>query len=108
MSLESSLFRKVGEVGMKYRAGGIEKTTIQDMNVIFNEVRTSDCQLVRTGQARCKGKASIEWYTEDSRPMYYCLGYTDKMTDELLPECNRCSKHVYKAQRDLEAYLKGR
>lgn len=91
---------------MKYRAGSIEKNTGQDMKVILGEITKSQCELVRTGQIKQKGKASIEWYTEDTKPQYYCLGYTDSMTDELLPECKRCKKYVDKAQSDLEMYLK--
>ena len=64
------------------------------------------CELVRTGKTKQKGKASIEWYTEDTMPQTYCLGYTDKMTDELLSECKKCKRHVDKAQEDLEMYLK--
>lgn len=33
-----------------------------------------------------------------------CYGYIDKMTDELLPECQECSSHVYKAQDDFDEY----
>lgn len=65
----------------------------------------SQCELVRTGQVKQKGKASIEWYMEDTRPQYYCYGYTDYMTDELLPECKRCEKHVDKAYDDLKTYM---
>ena len=93
---------------MKYRAGNIEKTVGQDMKVILDEITKSQCELVRTGKMKQKGKASIEWYTEDTIPMYYCFGYTDSMTDELLSECKRCKKHVDKAQNDLEAYLQKR
>lgn len=37
-------------------------------------------------------------------PQYYCYGYIDKMTDELLPECKECQSHVYKAQNDVDNY----
>ena len=47
--------------------------------------------------------ASIEWY-KDGKPQYYCYGYIDKMTDELLPECKECRRHVSKAQDDLDKF----
>lgn len=52
-----------------------------------------------------KGKPSIEFYI-DGKPQYYCYGYIDSRTDEVLDECKECSKHVYKAQEDLENYKK--
>ena len=57
----------------------------------------SSCKVSRRGQS------SIEWY-QDGKPQYYCYGYIDKMTDELLPECKKCRRHVYKAQDDLDKY----
>lgn len=53
------------------------------------------------------GKSSIEWY-KDGKPQYYCYGYIDQRTDELIDECKRCKRHVYKAQEDLENYNKDR
>ena len=50
------------------------------------------------------GKSSIEWYN-DGKPQYYCFGYIDRRTDELIDECKRCKRQVYKAQEDLENYL---
>ena len=52
-----------------------------------------------------KGKPIIEFY-KYGKPQYYCLGYIDNMTDELLDECKRCPKHVDKAQKDLENYIR--
>ena len=50
-----------------------------------------------------KGKPSIEFYIE-GKPQYYCYGYIDNMTDEVLKDCKECDKHVDKAQEDLERY----
>ena len=61
------------------------------------------CQAVVNGKVCRKGKASLEWFM-GSRPMYYCMGYVDKMTDDLIPECESCSRHVNKAQEDLDQY----
>ncbi len=53
-----------------------------------------------------KGRASIEFY-KDGKPQYYCYGYIDKRTDELIDECKECPEHVYKAQADLDRWKKG-
>ena len=53
-----------------------------------------------------RGKASIEYY-KDGKPQYYCYGYIDKETDELIDECRECPEHVYKAQEDLDRWKKG-
>ena len=50
-----------------------------------------------------KGKSSIEYY-KNGKPQYYCYGYIDQKTDELIDECKECPKHVYKAQEDLEKW----
>lgn len=50
-----------------------------------------------------RGEPSVEWY-KDGKPQYYCYGYIDKMTDELLPECKECRSHVDKAQDALDEY----
>ena len=57
------------------------------------------------GKVSRRGEPSVEWY-KDGKQQYYCYGYIDKMTDELLPECKVCRSHVSKAQDDLEAWLK--
>ena len=61
------------------------------------------CKAKEHGKVVYRGKLSIEWY-KDGKPQYYCYGYIDKMTDELLPECQECSSHVYKAQDDFDEY----
>ena len=61
------------------------------------------CKAKEHGKVAYRGKPSIEWY-KDGKPQYYCYGYIDKMTDELLPECQECSSHVYKAQDDFDEY----
>lgn len=38
-----------------------------------------------------KGKPTIEGY-KDGKPIYSCLGWYDRMTDEPLPECSDCQK----------------
>ena len=54
-----------------------------------------------------KGKSSIEFY-KDGKPQYYCYGYIDQRTDELIEECKQCKRQVGKAQEDLEEYKKNK
>ena len=61
------------------------------------------CRAKESGKVSRRGQPSIEWY-KDGKPQYYCYGYIDKMTDELLLECKTCMSHVYKAQDDLNEY----
>lgn len=53
-----------------------------------------------------RGRPSHEW-NDGKRDRIYCLGYIDRMTDDILPECRNCPDHVDKAQEDLEAFYKG-
>lgn len=59
----------------------------------------------RENDAICPGRTSVVWY-KAGEPQIYCYGYTNKMTDELLPECRKCNRHVGKAQEDMYAYMK--
>ncbi len=60
-----------------------------------------NCKAVATGKVKCKGKASLEFY-KDGKPRYYCYGYIDKMTDDIIPECRECRKHVDHVMEDFE------
>lgn len=60
------------------------------------------CKAKKTGQVKERGKASIEWRDEDETPHYYCYGYTDASTEDLLPVCRECRDNVIFAQEDLE------
>lgn len=62
------------------------------------------CNAKESGKVSRRGRPSVEWY-KDCKPQYYCYGYIDKMTDELLPECKECRRHVSKAQDDLDAWI---
>ena len=61
------------------------------------------CKAKERGKVDRRGEPSIEWYKDD-KPQYYCYGYTDPMTDDVLQECKECRSHVSKAQYDLDAY----
>ena len=54
------------------------------------------CKAKERDKVSRRGEPSIEWY-KDEKPQYYCYGYIDKMTDELLPECKECRSHASKA-----------
>lgn len=60
------------------------------------------CKAVKTGQVKRRGEASLEWHDNDGTPHYYCRGYIDQRTDELLPVCSECRDNVIYAQEDLE------
>ena len=62
------------------------------------------CKAKDVGKVLRRGESSVEWY-KDGKQQYYCYGYIDKMTDELLPECKECRSHTSKAQDDLDAWL---
>ena len=59
------------------------------------------CQAVKNGIVKVKGKPSIEFY-KDGKPQYFCMGYIDAMTDEVLEVCKKCKKHVDHAEEALE------
>ena len=40
-----------------------------------------------------RGKPSIEFYF-DNKPRYFCYGYIDQRTDELIEECRICPEQV--------------
>jgi len=63
------------------------------------------CRAKKTGQVKLRGKASVEWHDEDGTPHYYCYGYVDESTEELLPICRECRDNVIFAQEDLEKLL---
>ena len=61
------------------------------------------CIAKERGKVSRRGKPYIEWY-KGGKQQYYCYGYVDKMSDELLQECKECRSHVSKAQDDLDEY----
>lgn len=64
------------------------------------------CKALKTGKVKRRGKASLEWRDEDNTPHYYCCGYTDVSTENLLPVCKECRDNVIFAQKDLEQLIK--
>lgn len=57
---------------------------------------------------RSRGKASIEWHDKEGKPQYYCYGYKDMSTEELIETCRNCEDNVIFAQRDLDQYLENK
>lgn len=60
------------------------------------------CEAKKTGRVKRRGKPSVEWRDEDGTPHYYCYGYNDASTEELLDVCKECRDNVIFAQEDLE------
>lgn len=65
------------------------------------------CKAKKTGQVKERGKASVEFH-KDGKPQYYCYGYCDAMTDELLDVCRECRDNVIYAQDDMDEWNKKR
>ncbi len=61
------------------------------------------CKAVKTNEVPRRGKPSVEWHKE-GKPQYYCYGWKDNMTDELLEVCRNCKDNVIYAQDDLDKW----
>jgi len=61
-----------------------------------------ECNAVKLGFAKRKGRPICEIIGEQKR--YYCLGYVDAMTDDLLLCCRECRRNAIYAQEDLDAW----
>ena len=53
-----------------------------------------------------RGKASVE-FTLENIPRYFCYGYIDQRTDELIGECKNCPEHVSKADEVMKKLKRG-
>lgn len=62
------------------------------------------CKAAKQGLVKRRGSPSIEWH-KDSIPQYYCYGYIDSMTDELLEVCRTCIDHIDHAEEDMDKWL---
>lgn len=52
------------------------------------------CQAVNNGEVKRRGEASVEGYGPYKNPIYFCLGYNDLLTDELIQTCKDCKENV--------------
>jgi hypothetical protein len=65
------------------------------------------CRAVKNGEVKKKGKSSIEYHDDNGKAVYYCYGYIDYGTEELIETCSKCKKNVIFAQEDLEGLEEG-
>ena len=61
------------------------------------------CKAVKTYEVPRRGKPSVEWH-KNGKPQYYCYGWKNSMTDELLEVCRNCKDNVIYAQDDLDKW----
>ena len=61
------------------------------------------CKAVKTHEVPRRGKPSVEWH-KNGAPQYYCYGWKNNMTDELLEVCQNCKDNVIYAQDDLDKW----
>ena len=52
--------------------------------------KKTPCPAVKRREAKRRSMASIEFYDHDGDPQYYCMGWIDMATDELLETCRNC------------------
>lgn len=64
------------------------------------------CEAKNRKDIKERGKPSIEFYFEN-KPRYFCYGYIDNQTDELIPECKKCIEHVYNADKIMKQLKNG-
>lgn len=63
------------------------------------------CQAKKNGTVKSHEKPSIEWYRDKKHAQYYCCGYTDKSTGELIDACKTCIDHISRAQKDINDWV---
>ena len=61
------------------------------------------CKAVKNHEVPRRGKPSIEFH-KDGVPQYYCCGWVNEMTDEVLETCWNCRDYVDRAQDDLDEW----
>lgn len=54
-----------------------------------------------------RGKTSVEFVFE-GKPRYFCYGYIDQRTEELIDECRECPENVYRADEVMRDLKEGR
>lgn len=59
------------------------------------------CKAKTNGEVSKRGKSSIEGY-KDGIPQYYCYGYNDSSTEELIETCKNCKENVIYAEDDIQ------
>ena len=54
-----------------------------------------------------RGKPSVEFVFE-GKPRYFCYGYIDQSTEELIDECRECPENVHRADEVMQDLKAGR
>ena len=61
------------------------------------------CKAGKNREVPRRGKPSIEW-KKGEVPQYYCYGWKNSMSDELLETCENCKDNVIHAQDDMDKW----
>lgn len=61
------------------------------------------CPAKAKDEVPSRGSPSIEFY-KDGKPQYFCIGWNDPKTDELIETCANCRQNVIYAEK----VMKGR
>lgn len=106
--LSEEIQRNMLEIMLRHlQAGrGYNRTYLkvaEEVDDLSSKVR---CKAKKLSHIKRKGKPSIEWHDREGNPQYYCCGYVDFMTEELMDVCFQCKNNVHHAQEDLENYNK--
>ena len=54
------------------------------------------CPAKDKGEVRYKSRSTAE-FCINGKPVFFCQGYIDRMTDELLDTCRECKRNVINA-----------
>lgn len=64
------------------------------------------CKAKKRTDIKERGKSSIE-FVFNNIPRYFCYGYIDLRTDELIDECKECPENVNKADEVMQKLKRG-
>ena len=51
------------------------------------------CQAKKNGEVKRRGRPTIEGYN-NGKPIYFCYGYKDTQTEEMISTCRNCKDCV--------------
>lgn len=57
-------------------------------------MRKKTCLAVKNKIVPNRGKPTIEFYDENNKPQYYCMGYMHSDTECAIDECKKCVDFV--------------
>ena len=62
-----------------------------------------NCKAINSNEGiTIRGKATIEWYDDNNKPQYYCMGYNDASTEEPISACKNCIDFVGGVQIEID------